>query len=96
MKTHEVFQGDSPVILGLPHTGTFVPDAIRAKLNPRGQAEFIEEDSDIFAPAAGGWGDKGATIVRLAKAKEQIIRRALLAAWRHVAPKRLSRSVNEE
>jgi len=33
----EVVQGDSPVILGLPHTGTWLPDEIRAALNPRGQ-----------------------------------------------------------
>ena len=32
-----VSQGDSPVILGLPHTGTFVPEAIFARLTPRGQ-----------------------------------------------------------
>ncbi|WP_417254401.1 N-formylglutamate deformylase [Celeribacter sp.] len=34
----EVTQGDSPVILGLPHTGTYVPDTVRAKLNERGRA----------------------------------------------------------
>lgn len=33
----EIFQGDSPIVLGLPHTGTFVPDAILADLNPRGR-----------------------------------------------------------
>ena len=33
----EVTQGDSPVILGLPHTGTWLPEEIRAQLNPRGQ-----------------------------------------------------------
>lgn len=33
----EVTRGDSPVILGLPHTGTFLPDDIRARLNARGQ-----------------------------------------------------------
>ena len=27
----EVQQGDGPVILGLPHTGTFVPDDIHAR-----------------------------------------------------------------
>jgi len=32
-----IHQGDSPVILGLPHTGTFVPDEIFARLTPRGQ-----------------------------------------------------------
>lgn len=33
----EVTPGDSPVILGLPHTGTWLPDDIRARLNARGQ-----------------------------------------------------------
>ncbi len=33
----EVLQGDAPVVLGLPHTGTFVPDDIRARLNGRGR-----------------------------------------------------------
>ena len=33
----EVVQGDSPVILGLPHTGTWLPDAVRDALNDRGQ-----------------------------------------------------------
>lgn len=33
----EVCDGDSPVILGLPHTGTHLPDDILARLNDRGQ-----------------------------------------------------------
>ncbi len=33
----EVQRGDSPIVLGLPHTGTYVPEAIIAKLNRRGQ-----------------------------------------------------------
>jgi formiminoglutamase len=33
----EVVRGDSPVILGLPHTGTWLPDEVRARLNARGQ-----------------------------------------------------------
>jgi formiminoglutamase len=32
----EVRQGDSPIVLGLPHTGTFVPDDVLADLNDRG------------------------------------------------------------
>jgi N-formylglutamate deformylase len=32
-----VHQGDGPVILGLPHTGTWLPDSVRARLNDRGQ-----------------------------------------------------------
>lgn len=33
----EVVQGNSPVVLGLPHTGTYVPDDILANLNDRGR-----------------------------------------------------------
>jgi len=33
----EVTRGNSPVVLGLPHTGTWLPDAIRNQLNERGQ-----------------------------------------------------------
>ncbi|HFQ15976.1 MAG TPA: N-formylglutamate deformylase, partial [Rhodobacteraceae bacterium] len=33
-----VTEGDSPVILGQPHGGTDVPDAILARLNPLGRA----------------------------------------------------------
>ncbi|KMK66830.1 N-formylglutamate deformylase [Puniceibacterium sp. IMCC21224] len=33
----DVTRGDSPVILGLPHTGTHVPDDIMAQLNPLGR-----------------------------------------------------------
>jgi|TARA_B110000208_G_C11697111_1_gene404446 N-formylglutamate deformylase len=30
-------QGSSPIVLGLPHTGTFVPDDVAAKLNDNGR-----------------------------------------------------------
>ncbi|SFT62968.1 N-formylglutamate deformylase [Sedimentitalea nanhaiensis] len=33
----EVCQGDSPIVLGMPHTGTHVPAEIAADLNGRGQ-----------------------------------------------------------
>ena len=33
----EVIRGDGPIVLGMPHGGTFVPDAIFARLNARGQ-----------------------------------------------------------
>jgi N-formylglutamate deformylase len=33
----EIHQGDSPVVLGLPHTGTYVPPGIAAQLNANGQ-----------------------------------------------------------
>ena len=37
MKPVETRQGNSPIVLGLPHTSTFVPDDILADLNPRGR-----------------------------------------------------------
>lgn len=33
----EVTQGTSPIVLGLPHTGTFVPHGVMASLNPIGR-----------------------------------------------------------
>lgn len=33
----EIQRGDSPIVLGLPHTGTHVPEGIRADLNDRGR-----------------------------------------------------------
>jgi formiminoglutamase len=36
MQPVKVFQGDGPVVLGVPHAGTFVPDDIRARLNDTG------------------------------------------------------------
>ncbi len=38
MNVFDVIRGDSPVVLGQPHGGTFVPDDLMARLNPRGQA----------------------------------------------------------
>lgn len=37
MKPVTVHQGDSPLVLGLPHTGTHVPEAISGRLNPLGK-----------------------------------------------------------
>ena len=33
-----VEQGASPIVLGMPHTGTYVPDDVKAKLNENGRA----------------------------------------------------------
>ena len=33
----DIIRGDSPVVLGLPHTGTYVPAEVAAKLNARGR-----------------------------------------------------------
>ena len=37
MNPVEIHQGDSPIVLGLPHTGTYVPQDILGDLNVRGR-----------------------------------------------------------
>lgn len=37
MSPVEIKRGDSPLVLGLPHTGTYVPPEVEAKLNARGR-----------------------------------------------------------
>jgi N-formylglutamate deformylase len=56
-----VTQGNGPIILGLPHTGTYVPDAIRANLNERGR-ELSDTDWHIEKLYDGLLG--GVTAVR--------------------------------
>lgn len=57
----EVHQGEGPIVLGLPHTGTEVPDDIRASLNDRGR-ELSDTDWHIHDLYAGLLDD--ATTVR--------------------------------
>lgn len=37
MNPVDVVRGDSPLILGLPHTGTYLPEEIQSRLNARGR-----------------------------------------------------------
>ena len=60
------------------------------KLPPKQQVFFIEAEPDVFVPAKGAWGRRGATTVRLRAAKKASLRRALAGAWRNIAPKRLA------
>lgn len=57
----EVVRGDSPVILGLPHTGTWLPADILARLNERGRT-LADTDWHIHRLYAGLLPD--ATTVR--------------------------------
>lgn len=52
MDVFEITRGSSPIILGFPHTGTFVPDDVRQKLNPRG-AILTDTDWHIHELYAG-------------------------------------------
>ena len=51
-------------------------------LTPEVQAEFVENQPDVFLPVAGGWGRMGATHIRLAKANEDLLAGALQTAWK--------------
>ncbi|MCR9138380.1 MAG: N-formylglutamate deformylase [Alphaproteobacteria bacterium] len=52
MNPVEVRHGDGPVVLGLPHTGLFVPDSVLADLNETGHA-FADTDWNIHTLYAG-------------------------------------------
>ena len=60
------------------------------KLTPEQQRAFVREEPGVFKPFNGAWGARGCTKVRLLPATKHTVRRALVAAWRNTAPKRLS------
>ncbi len=51
-------------------------------LTPEQQAAFVEELPEVFVPIAGGWGRMGATHIRLAAAKPEVLAGALQTAWK--------------
>jgi len=59
------------------------------KLAPEDQHNFSKDYSDAFVPVKGTWGRRGATSVHLKAAKKEVLRKAIQAAWRNIAPKRL-------
>jgi hypothetical protein len=61
------------------------------KLSPEDQHNFSKDYPDAFVPVKGAWGRRGATSVHLKAAKEEIARKAIEAARRNAAPKRLLR-----
>ena len=60
------------------------------------QREFVRDEPKVFQPFNGAWGARGCTKVHLLPAKKQTVRRALVAAWRNTAPKRLCEQFQEE
>ena len=46
------------------------------------QAAFIEELPEVFLTIKGGWGRMGMTHIRLAAAREDVLRGALQTAWK--------------
>jgi hypothetical protein len=66
------------------------------KLTPDQQAQFARSEPEVFQPVQGAWGRRGGTKVCLPEASAASVRRALVAAWRNTAPKRLARELPEE
>jgi hypothetical protein len=50
-------------------------------LTPEQQAGMIEDAPETFSPVPNKWGLRGATLVRLAKVKPDILEGALRTAW---------------
>jgi hypothetical protein len=59
------------------------------KLTPEQQHYFSKEHPEIFVPVKGAWGRRGATSVRLRNVDKATLQKAISAAWRNTAPKRL-------
>jgi hypothetical protein len=59
------------------------------KLTPEQQGVLVEAEAAVFKPAAGAWGRRGWTHVRLAAADAETLKSALGMAWRNTAPKTL-------
>ena len=66
-------------------------DWAMVKLGPDDQADLIGEGNGPYQPASGTWGLRGCTIITLRRASEPKVRRAIAAACRNVAPKRLAK-----
>jgi hypothetical protein len=60
------------------------------KLTPEQQHYFSKDYPGVFVPVKGAWGRRGATSVDLKTVGKDVLRRAISAAWRNTAPRRLA------
>jgi hypothetical protein len=60
------------------------------KLTPEQQEVLLAAEPAMFKPAAGAWGRRGWTKVRLAAADAGALKSALAMAWRNTVPKTLA------
>ena len=70
--------------VGYPHK-----TCAMVKLSPEEQHYFSKDYPAVFTPLKGTWGRRGATTVELEAASRQVMTKAIHAAWRHTAPRRL-------
>jgi hypothetical protein len=59
------------------------------QLTPEQQSVLVEAEPDIFQPMPGGWGKRGSTNLRLARADQATPQSALTLAWTNIVPKSL-------
>jgi hypothetical protein len=60
------------------------------KLTPEQQHYFSKDEPKVFEPVNGVWGRRGATRVHLNAASKKTLSKAIEAAWRNTAPKRIA------
>jgi hypothetical protein len=60
------------------------------KLTAEQQGVLMEAEPAMFRPAAGAWGRRGWTQVRLAAVDAVTLKSALAMAWRNTAPESLA------
>lgn len=60
-----------------------------AMLTPEQQEILAGAHPQWFSPAAGAWGRRGSTTIALDDIDEDVLRSALLIAWRNKAPRAL-------
>jgi hypothetical protein len=56
------------------------------RLAPAQQKSFVAAEPEVFEVAGGSWGRNGCTYVRLKAARKPSVQRAVVAAWRGMAP----------
>lgn len=64
------------------------------KLTPVQQQLLVQAEPEVFVPAKGAWGSRGATSVRLRAARKRSVREALVSAWNNTAPRALVSAAN--
>ncbi|MFN0157676.1 MAG: MmcQ/YjbR family DNA-binding protein [Bacteroidota bacterium] len=72
--------------LGYPDNGWGM-----VKLTPAQQHFLVDTEPEVFVPAKGVWGKRGATSVLLRSTRKSIVSKALASAWYNTAPKSLAR-----
>src|SRR5262245_56799896 len=77
---HPDFRANGKIFATLHTNDTFG----MVKLTPEEQREFMRAEPDVFVPSSGAWGRQGCTNVRLAAARVEAVRGAVVLAWEHI------------